>query len=239
MLIIPVVDIRHGVVVQAIAGNRREYRPIQSCLTDSVEPLCVVQAVLQATGSRRIYVADLDGILEQRPNWDVLRELCDLGAEVLLDAGVVTVADIDRLRKRLNCRPIVASETFKQIRELIRAGFAEDVISSLDLKAGVLQIADSEYSGSAPESLLRQMIAGGLRDVIVLDIAAVGTGRGTPTLDLCRSLRSSMPRVGLITGGGVHSPGCIQDARDAGLDGLLIASAIHDGRFLQWSASAC
>ncbi len=234
MQIIPVVDIRHGVVVQAVAGNRGEYRPVKSCLTDSVQPLNVVHAIQQATGCRRIYVADLDGILEQRPNLDVLREICDSGVDVMLDAGVVGMADIDLLRQRLNCRIVVASETFGQIDELIAGGIAEDLVFSVDLKSGELKVADAGYFEAVPEALVGQLSAAGLRDVIVLDIAAVGTGRGIPTIELCRSLRKSNPGVGLITGGGVYSSGCIQDAREAGLDGLLIASAIHDGRLREW-----
>jgi phosphoribosylformimino-5-aminoimidazole carboxamide ribotide isomerase len=176
-------------------------------------------------------VADLDGILDQRPNLDMLREICDSGVDVMLDAGVVGMADIDLLRQRLNCRIVVASETFRQIDELIAGGIVQDLVFSVDLKSGVLQTADAGYLEADPEVLVGKLAAAGLSDVIVLDIAAVGTGRGVPTLDLCRLLRTGNPELRLITGGGVHSCGCIEAARDAGIDGLLIASAIHDGRF--------
>ena len=74
------------------------------------------------------------------------------------------------------------------------------------------------------------MIACGIRELIVLDLAAVGTGLGIPTLQLCQDIRRLSPDVRIISGGGVDSASCVAGAARAGLDGLLIASALHDGR---------
>ena len=41
---------------------------------------------------------------------------------------------------------------------------------------------------------------------------------------------SHHPHLQIISGGGVHSRTCLVTAQAAGLDGLLIASALHDGR---------
>ena len=100
MQIIPVVDIRHGVVVQAVAGNRGEYRPVKSCLTDSVQPLNVVHAIQQATGCRRIYVFDLNGSLDQYSNLVALRQTVCREVELLLEAAAVGRV----------CRIVLASE---------------------------------------------------------------------------------------------------------------------------------
>ena len=70
----------------------------------------------------------------------------------------------------------------------------------------------------------------GIEQIIVLDLAAVGTGTGIPTLSLCQQAKSCWPHLRIISGGGVHSRACILKAQAAELDGLLIASALHDGR---------
>ena len=45
MNIIPVLDLKAGQVVHAKHGNRQNYLPIQSALSDSSEPLTVVRAL--------------------------------------------------------------------------------------------------------------------------------------------------------------------------------------------------
>ena len=61
-------------------------------------------------------------------------------------------------------------------------------------------------------------------------MTAVGTGTGIPTLSLCEQSKRRWPDLQIISGGGVHSGACLLKAQAAGLDGLLIASALHDGR---------
>lgn len=236
MQIIPVVDLRHGVVVQAIAGRRSEYRPVISRLTESAQPLDVVNAIKTATGCRALYVADLDGILEHRPNLSVLRDIAGLGIELILDAGVKDLAGLAALRLAVGtCRIVVATETWTDFSALFAHGIPKDVLVSLDLRSGLLQVADHHYVGLSPEALVSDLVEAGLSEIIVLDISLVGTGGGVPTLILCQDLKRSHSGLSVITGGGVNSAQCIQAARAAGVDGLLIASALHDGRFQTWN----
>ena len=65
--------------------------------------------------------------------------------------------------------------------------------------------------------------------MIVLDLAAVGTGQGTPTLELCGALKQKYPQLEIITGGGVNSAEDLARLEWC-CDAALIASAIHDGR---------
>ena len=69
----------------------------------------------------------------------------------------------------------------------------------------------------------------GVRSLILLDLAGVGEGRGVPTLELCRSVRELSPDVEIITGGGVRDAADLEALDRAGVDGVLIASALHDG----------
>jgi phosphoribosylformimino-5-aminoimidazole carboxamide ribotide isomerase len=93
-----------------------------------------------------------------------------------------------------------------------------------------LRVQDPLWKRQSPLNLARFVLDQGLRQLIVLDLAAVGTGCGVPTLKLCREIRKLSSDVQITSGGGVNSSQCIADAARAGLDGLLIASALHDGR---------
>jgi phosphoribosylformimino-5-aminoimidazole carboxamide ribotide isomerase len=81
-----------------------------------------------------------------------------------------------------------------------------------------------------PFAIAEHVIRAGIRSLIVLDLSAVGMGKGVITGDLCRAIRERYPRVELITGGGVRSIEDIRSAIQAGADQVLVASALHDGR---------
>jgi len=229
-LLIPVLDLRGGVVVHAIAGQRSAYRPLKSLLTDSIEPVEVLLQLRAATGLETFYVADLDGIIDGRPDWNVLQRLTDTGVRLLIDAGTRRVGDIDAVRLGRNVRPVVGTESFAELDRLL-SGTATDVVCSIDLHAGRLRIADqSPEAGQITVELLAERLwTAGFRNWIVLDTAAVGTGRGIPTLPLCRTLNCHFPGVELISGGGVRSQECLLEAREAGVTGVLVASALHTG----------
>ena len=73
-------------------------------------------------------------------------------------------------------------------------------------------------------------VALGVRQLIVLDLAQVGTAGGTGTLDLCTRLSAAHSGLDVIAGGGVRRPEDLHLLRQCGVGTALIASALHDGR---------
>ena len=63
-LIVPVLDLKGGEVVHARAGERERYLPIRSRLAAGSAPAAVVDGLLSVAPFRRIYIADLDALLE-------------------------------------------------------------------------------------------------------------------------------------------------------------------------------
>lgn len=233
MQIIPVIDISNGMAVRAVAGERKHYRAIQSRLTESVEPAEVMRAIKQSLQCAVYYVADLDAIERQQLNRCAIAEMVRTGVSLIVDAGATTVAQIEALLEIGVHQIVLSSESMQDLTQL-EAMFARfdsaSLIFSLDLKHGELLSCDPAWDGKSPIDLARFVIECGIRQLIVLDLAAVGTGRGIPTLQLCQDIRRISPDVRIISGGGVDSAACVADAVQAGLDGLLIASALHDGR---------
>ena len=233
MQIIPVIDIRNGVAVRAIAGERHNYRPLVTDLTNSTEPAEILKALKAQFSCEACYVADLDGIERGQINRCTLAEMIRTGVSIILDAGVRTPEDVLQLPDVDTGKVVVSSESLAQVSQLhaFLAGTGRaQLVFSLDLKRGQLLTADAAWQQRSPLELVRELYLSGIRETIVLDLAAVGTGYGIPTLELCRTIKQSWPEMRLISGGGVHSSRCLEAASAAGLDGLLVASALHDGR---------
>ena len=62
MNIIPVIDIRDGIVVHARGGERANYQPLKSLLTQSVKLEQVIDDLLAWYPFKQLYIADLDAI---------------------------------------------------------------------------------------------------------------------------------------------------------------------------------
>ena len=79
-------------------------------------------------------------------------------------------------------------------------------------------------------TIAEQAIALGVRRLLVLDLAHVGVGQGLGTEPLCRMLRAKYPTLEITAGGGVRGTADLERLRDVGIDFVLAASALHDGR---------
>jgi phosphoribosylformimino-5-aminoimidazole carboxamide ribotide isomerase len=84
----------------------------------------------------------------------------------------------------------------------------------------------------SPIEIASLVLGIGIQNLIVLDLAAVGEGTGCPTFDLCREIRTRWPGVELMTGGGLRNEADVRLASDSGVDRVLVASALHDGRIV-------
>lgn len=232
MRVIPVLDLLNSVVVRGVGGRRDEYRPIESRIAVSSNPLDVANAFREQFGLSTLYVADLDAILRGELNSDVLCELAGEGFELLVDAGIRNAADADMVLAAGATRVIAGLETWPLLSSLEMLTYhlgPEQLLFSLDLKAGRLVRTFKDLIGDEPMDVAAAVLEAGVQQMIVLDVAAVGMSGGVPTLPLCQAIREFAPRSQLITGGGIRSADDLSTLRDGGIDGVLVASALHDG----------
>lgn len=238
MRVIPVLDLLRGEVVRGVAGRRTEYRPIVSQLGCDAQPMQVAQALRTAFGFEEMYVADIDAIEGREPHWDVYRALLAERWRVWLDVGLNAwrraqqLADL-HVAGHTIAGVIVGLESlphFELLRELLKLIGPERLVFSLDLKQGQPLTSQPAWQSLAPLDIARQVLDLGVRRWIVLDLAGVGVSGGINTLPLCTELRQLVPTIELITGGGVRGLDDLAAARAAGCNGVLVASALHDGR---------
>ena len=232
MQIIPVVDLLNGVTVQAIAGRRNEYRPVRSQLTDSVDPSVVLKCLDDVCQSGIAYIADLDAILKREPNRCTLAELARMDLNLMVDAGVQSSDDVQDLFDLGLEQAVIGLESLasrEAARDLVATFDVDSLIMSLDLKSGIPLACYEPWSHISPMEVLQELIEIGFRRWIVLDLAAVGTAQGVPTENLCKQLRALRPTDEIITGGGIRGHADLRALEEAGVDGVLIASALHNG----------
>ncbi len=234
MQIIPVLDILHGQVVRGIAGRRNEYKRIVSKWTQAAEPLALAQALQKQFGFRDFYLADLDAIACQTPHFDLYAQLQNAGFRLLVDAGVRQECDaLAILDSGVDC--ILGLETIMGpavLRSLACGENRSRITFSLDLKDGQPLGDLSAWLSTDPWSIASLAVQAGIRRVILLDLARVGMGQGVGTEKLCTRIKETYPEVTVITGGGLGTLQDLERLEACGVDGVLVASALHDGRLV-------
>jgi phosphoribosylformimino-5-aminoimidazole carboxamide ribotide isomerase len=233
MRVVPVIDLRDGQVVHGFAGQRQEYGPIVSCLTASCEPVDVARAFRDQLGLTEHYVADLDAIAGHPPALGVYADLQSLGLTLWVDAGVRDTSMIPALADAGIPTIVVGLETVAgpgELGKILERLDAARVVFSLDLKEGRPLGDASAWQGPDPWSIAEQAMKCGVQRLIVLDLARVGVGSGTGTEDLCGRLVRAYPQVEILAGGGVRGLEDMVRLKQLGVRGVLVASALHDGR---------
>ena len=230
--LIPVIDIMGGHAVRAIGGRRELYAPVRSSLTDSTQPIEVAMALLAAAGVNELYAADIDALQGHRPRLDWVKELVGRGCSIMVDSGLKTAVDAIPVAAA-GASVVVGTESLARIEELqslVHSWDPERVVLSVDLRNGRVVGRESAW-GREPivTEVIERARDTGIRRFIVLELARVGTGIGPGTVELCRTVRQQFPDIELLAGGGVRNRIDVTALADAGVDGVLVASALHDG----------
>jgi phosphoribosylformimino-5-aminoimidazole carboxamide ribotide isomerase len=217
--IVPVIDLKQGQVVRARAGERDRYVPIVTPLSPTSDPVDVARGLLAVTPASHLYVADLDAIEGGGHNLADIRRLAEAFPEMALwvDAGTATLEQAQAFLKARLGRLVLGSES--QVDTQLLKALAGEVVLSLDFRGerfvGPRAIWDNPPLW--PDT------------VIVMTLARVGTGTG-PDLDRLRKARQRAPRTNIYAAGGLRGPEDMARLADIGVAGVLVASALHDGR---------
>jgi len=239
--VIPVLDLRGGQAVLARGGRREAYAPVRSQLVDggaASDPLVLARAYRDVLGCDEWYVADLDALAGGAVQRALVRALAGLRGRLLVDAAVSSPERARELIADGATRVVVGLESLPSLDALGRIARAvglERTAFSLDLRDGA-PLAEARLSGT-PLELARAAVTAGAGAIIVLDLARVSSGRGVDS-GLLEALRRAHPHVDLLAGGGIGTVRDLERLADAGLDGVLVATALHDGRIKQDDVAA-
>jgi phosphoribosylformimino-5-aminoimidazole carboxamide ribotide isomerase len=216
--------------VHAVRGERERYRPLRSTIVAGSDPVRVARAVRKVFGRDELYVADLDAIAGGPPHHEVVAALAH-EARVMVDAGTTEAAVVRQLLELGAARVVVGTETladraaFERLRQRLPDA---PLVLSLDLRAGRVVAPDAGLARLGAAEALARLARSGVREVIVLDLARVGSGAG-PDLALVRELSTRFPDLKLLAGGGVRDVADLRALAEAGAAGALVATALHSG----------
>jgi phosphoribosylformimino-5-aminoimidazole carboxamide ribotide isomerase len=225
--IVPVIDIKGGIVVHARRGRRDDYAPLESPLVEGCEPVAVARALCALCHTKSLYVADLDALAGQPVNEVTLAALAG-ASEPWVDAGATTPERAAALRRAGVARNVIGTESLKS-RAALQPSRTPPIVLSVDLRDGRLISPDPELADRPPAAATPLARSLHVDKLLVIDLARVGTGSGPP-LDAVSQLARALPEVAIYAGGGVRNDDDLRALESAGAAGALVATALHEGK---------
>jgi phosphoribosylformimino-5-aminoimidazole carboxamide ribotide isomerase len=222
MEVIPVIDVRHGVAVAAVRGQRAGYKPLVTPLAAGSDPAAIARGYAALFTFPLLYVADLDGIEGRGRNAGQAKELARTVPKTRLwiDDGTTAEDAARRIADETQATLVIGSECLGGADDVaaLRALPRDRYVLSLDFKedkfAGPPQVLDEAQHW--PQA------------VIVMTLARVGSGDG-PDLERIAFIVAAAGGRRVYAAGGVRNRADIEALHGAGAAGVLIATALHAG----------
>ncbi|HWU82513.1 MAG TPA: HisA/HisF-related TIM barrel protein [Methylophilaceae bacterium] len=225
MEIIPVIDLLNQQVVHARRGERQHYRPIQSRLTPACEPMAIVDAMLGLYPFNTLYIADLDAIQKRGRHDVVISQLRQRYPQLNLwvDAGLGGASDLAAW-KGFQLDMVVGSESLSSMADYqaLKTDLAGRMALSLDFDADGFR---------GPKQLLDKPDLWPSK-VVVMTLARVGSAEG-PDLERLQQIIDRQHDGSIYAAGGVRDRTDLARLESLGIQGALVASAIHEGGLLE------
>ena len=215
MKIIPVIDLKDGVVVHARLGVREHYLPINTSLCQSPDIYQVIEAFLGVYDFDTFYIADLNAITGQGGHERLIAEVLATFPQIMfwIDSGYQRVKKLPH-----NYLPVLGSECYSDDSALELKAFNKRFILSLDYSTSGTLGAKSLFSEQDlwPDT------------VIVMTLGRVGSQLG-PDLDKLKAFCSRYPHKQFVAAGGIRNTDDLQALKQLGIQQALVASALHSG----------
>lgn len=207
MNIIPVVDLKDGLVVHAKRGLRESYQPLQP----DADVFVVIDKLLALYAFKTLYIADLNCIMGQSNNSALINSILQYYSDIVfwIDSGQIMQF------KYSNYLPVLGSE-WCSIATLKNT---EKFILSLDFSADNQALGDEQlFNNSHLWS----------KQVIIMTLARVGSHSGVDS-DKLKTYCENYPTTEFVAAGGVRDLNDLRLLKSLGINHVLIASALHAG----------
>jgi len=218
MKIIPVIDLKDGVVVHARQGDRVHYQPINTDLCKSSDIFQVIGAFLGIYEFDTLYIADLNAITHQGEHNRLITEVLIRFPQITfwIDQGYQKHDQC--LQHPANYLPVLGSESYRNetIPEL--KAYKNNFILSLDYSNSNALGAENIFSDPTfwPEN------------IIIMTLDRVGSSHG-PDLEKLTGFCRQYPDKNFIAAGGIRDKQDLMALCEAGIHQALVASALHSG----------
>ncbi len=225
----PSIDLSGGRAVRLRRGERSELRVI------SHDPMELVKR-FAGEGATFLHVVDLDAAFGDTGNAAVIeRIVAGAGCPVQVGGGVRSEARAHALREAGAARVVLGTAAVRSPDLLARllADDPEFVVVAADVRAGRVVVAGwIEDAGEALPEFAARVRRAGVRHLLVTAVERDGTGDGPDHAVLADALAAF--GTGVMASGGIGSLADVAALRPLaarGLAGLVVGSALADGRF--------
>jgi len=225
--VFPSIDLRNGLVVRLAQGDPERQTVY------GADPAAVAER-WQAAGAEWLHLVNLDGSFgtDGAANAEAMRAILAVGLKVQLGGGLRDEAGLTRAIEAGAARVVMGTAAVEQpaLVDWALATFgAKRVVAGIDAWAGRVRVRG--WTGEAGLSALelgRRMRAQGVDTCIFTDVERDGLGGGANVPASVELAAATGLKV--IASGGIGSTEDVQRVREAGLAGVIIGRALHDGR---------
>lgn len=225
--LLPAVDVMGGQAVQLVqcaAGSATVFG----------DPLDVALSY-QDVGAEWIHLVDLDAAFGQGNNSALLAEIVGrLDIPVQMSGGIRNDASL-RAAMATGCRRVnVSTAALEQPEWCAQAivEYGDRIAIGLDIRGRALAARGGTHEGGDLTDVLAWLDAEGCARYVVTDVNKDGMLEG-PNLDLLRDVSAATDRP-LVASGGIAALAdleALQGLIEAGVEGAIVGSALHEGRF--------
>jgi phosphoribosylformimino-5-aminoimidazole carboxamide ribotide isomerase len=214
-------DLKGGVVVRGVRGERDRYRPIaeSSHIVRTSAPLDVVGEIRP----KETYIADLDRIMGVGDHLNIIKTLSGM-TRTIADIGVSDAWGF-AVAAGVSYKAILGTETASLA--VIEQCQGPNAVVSLDMRHGKVMCRDPVFNVK-PMDAIKLLNGLELGAVILLDVGRVGSGEGVD-IGLITGA-AAVCRHDVIIGGGIRDASDLDLLEKCGASGAIVASAVHDGR---------
>lgn len=218
MYIIPVIDLKDGVVVHAKQGQREHYAPISSPLCSSSDLDRVITAYLSLHAFTTFYIADLNAIAGDHCHQALLGRLLDQHPHLTfwIDSGFQSAPTL--YQQYANYWPVLGSESYTAENYIHLARFQKRYILSLDFSATMPLGATEIFTSPTIWP----------KHVILMTLQRVGSNHG-PDFEKLHEFMQNFPEHQFIAAGGIRHASDVNALNQMGVHSALLASALHAG----------
>lgn len=219
MNIIPVIDLKEGLVVSAQQGNRDNYLPINSTLCASSLIEDILESFLSIYPFKTLYIADLNAITKTGNNQPLINKVVNQypAIEFWVDNGK-KIEDLS-VNTEFKYKPIIGTESQHISNFQTEFENLENTILSLDF------FPETGYRGST------ELIENSTlwpQHIIIMTLERVGKDAG-PDIDRLSHFSRKYPEKNFVAAGGIRNESDLQHLKKIGINHALVATALHSG----------
>lgn len=213
MQVIPVIDLKDGLVVHAKQGLRAHYQPIKSKLCQDSRLESFINAFNQQLGFSTFYIADLDALTKQGNHTSLIKTLLTQYPEFCfwVDNGEF------KQNHYLNYQTIIGSESLLE-SQINLLKHLDNFVLSLDFFNNNTMGAKQIFTQTDlwPEK------------IILMTLDQVGRQTG-PDYQTIESFVKQYPTKEFIAAGGIRNKDDLLRLEQLGITKALVATALHNG----------